>query len=137
MKKDIPIHKVTDIAICIVPREDEDDSDPEALWDCYLLNLKEESIKDVIIVSHGYGTEDKAELKTGHLRYYIEFIPAKSYYKIEQIQVKLFNITHEFDVTFVLADYMFDKKFVFVEGSIDRKHLTVIPLLHQKGVMIR
>ena len=41
MKKDIPQHKVEDLAIAIVPDEGEE------LWSTYVINLKEETIKSV------------------------------------------------------------------------------------------
>jgi hypothetical protein len=55
MKKDIPQHKVEDLAIAVVPREEVIINPEEDLWDTYIINLKDEKIKSVLIASHGYG----------------------------------------------------------------------------------
>ena len=54
MMKDIPNHKVEDIAIAVAPRP-EGEPDREMFWDSYLVNLKEEPISNVLINSRGYG----------------------------------------------------------------------------------
>ena len=48
--KDIPSLRVTDLAIAIVPRQDE-----EELWDVYIINFKDEPIGSVFVNSRGYG----------------------------------------------------------------------------------
>ena len=140
MKKDIPNHKVEDLAIAIVPREEP--SDPieikeEDLWDTYILNLKEETLKSVLISSHGYGKVDGEEIKTTKLRHFFEEIGPLQILKIEPIPTKLFQLANEYWVSFQLDGYMYDKKYVFVEGSIEPFNFTLIPFLNKKGVMIR
>ena len=51
MKKDIPELKVEDLAIAIVPREEVIVNPEEDLWDTYIINLKDEKIKSVLIAS--------------------------------------------------------------------------------------
>jgi hypothetical protein len=133
MKTDIPQHKVTDLAIAIVPRVDKDDE----LWDTYLINMKEVAIKSVLISSKGYGEKDGEEIKTTTLRHFFEEVGPQRAVQIEPIQSKLFNITNEYWISFVERDYMYDKKYVFVIGSIDTSNFTRIPLIEKKGVMIR
>ena len=41
MKKDIPKHKVEDLAIAIVPRKEVIINPEEDLWDTYIINLKD------------------------------------------------------------------------------------------------
>jgi hypothetical protein len=53
MKKDIPELKVEDVAIAIVPRQE--DKESEVLWDSYIVNFKEEPISSVLVNSKGYG----------------------------------------------------------------------------------
>lgn len=134
MKKDIPIHKVEDVALAIVPREDLEEED---LWDTYIVNLKESAIKSVLISSKGYGEVEGETLKTTTLRHFFEEIESTTAVQIEPIQSKLFHLTHEYWISFVYEDYMFDKKYIFVEGSIDEAHFTTIPLINKKGVMIK
>lgn len=136
MKKDIPNLKVEDLAIAIVPRE-EWNAEEQDLWDVYILNLKEESIKSVLVSSKGYGAIKGEKMRTTVLRHFFEEIAPRSFQQIEPIQTKLFDLTNEYWVSFVFDDYMYDKKYVFVKGSITENNFTTIPFLSQKGVMIR
>jgi hypothetical protein len=136
MKKDIPIYKVEDLAIAIVPRDEQMKHEDE-LWDVYLLNMKEDSITSVLVNSRGYGPINGEKRRTTILRHFFEEIGPKACVQIEPIQVKLFNLTNEYWVSFVHDGYMYDKKYVFVRGSIEESHFTTIPYLNKKGVMIR
>jgi len=133
MKADIPQHKVMDLAIAVIPRKDE----KEEMWDTYLINLKEEAIKSVLISSKGYGKLNGEEMKTTTLRHFFEEIGPKQVVQIEPIQTKLFDLTNEYWVSFVQNEYMYDKKYVFVIGSIVSSNFTKIPLLERNGVMIK
>ena len=95
MKKDIPQHKVQDLAIAIVPGDKD-----ENLWDTYIINLKDEPIKSVLINSRGYGELEGEEIKTTVLRHFFEEIGPLQIAKIEPIQTKLFNIANEYWVSF-------------------------------------
>ena len=130
MKKDIPNLKVEDLAIAIVPRDEE-------LWDSYVINLKEEPIQSVLINSRGYGEVDGEPIKTTVLRHFFEEIGPLQIKKIEPIQTKLFEITNEYWVSFRFEGYMYDKKYVFVKGSIAEFNFTTIPFINERGVMIR
>lgn len=133
MKKDIPQHKVEDIAIAIVPRDGED----AEFWDAFLVNLKDESIKNVLIASTGYGEVSGEKMKTTTLRHFFDEIGPLSCIMIEPVQTKLFNLTNEYWISFVQNDYMYDKRYVFVNGSIDSANFSMVPFLGLKGVMIR
>ena len=135
MMKDIPNLKVEDVAIAIAPRESK--SDDEQLWDSYLINLKEEPLKNVLINSRGYGELDGEKMKTTVLRHFFEEIGPLEIVKIEPIQSKLFNLTNEYWISFTHEGHMFDKKYVFVKGSIQEDNFTTIPFVNLKGVMIR
>lgn len=135
MKKDIPQLKVENVAIAVVPRIEE--GEETELWDTYILNLKDESIKSVLISSKGYGDIEGEKMKTTVLRHFFEEIEPSSWVKVEPIQTKLFAITNEYWVSFVEKDYMYDKKYVFVKGSITASNFTKVPLINRKGVMIK
>ncbi len=132
MKKDIPQHRVEDLAIAIVPGEKDDD-----LWNTYILNLRDEPITSVLINSRGYGEMEGEEIKTTILRHYFEEIGPLEIKIIEPIQTKLFGITNEYWVSFNYDGYMYDKKYVFVQGSISEINFTLIPFINKRGVMIR
>lgn len=132
MKRDIPELKVEDVAVAIVPRQGD-----EALWDSYLINLKEEHIENVLVNSRGYGEFKGDKVKTTILRHFFEQITPQTIIKIEPIQVKLFGLTNEYWVSFSYHGHLYDKKYVFVRGSIDKANFTSIPYTNWKGVMIR
>ena len=130
MKKDIEIRKVQDVAIAIIPKDEE-------FWDVFLINLQDVSLRNVIVNSNGYGNIDGKYLKTTTLRYFYERIPPNTSVKVEPIQQKLLNITNEFWVSFQMSDYLYDKKYVFVSGSLNEMNFTTIPFHEVKGVMIQ
>lgn len=134
MKKDIPVRKVEGVALAIIPRNEDLAED---LWDTYIVNLKNQPLKSVLVSSKGYGEDQGESLKTTTLRHFFEEIKAEAAVKVEPIQTKLFHLTHEYWISFVQEDYMFDKKFIFVKGSIDEAHFTTIPLVNKRGVMIK
>jgi len=130
MKKDIPQHKVQDLAIAVVPHDDE-------MWNCYVINLKDEPISNVLINSRGYGERTGEVVKTTVLRHFFEEIGPLQILKIEPIPVNLFELTNEYWVSFSYGGYMYDKKYLFVPGSLNEVNFTLIPFLNTKGVMIR
>lgn len=132
MKKDIPILKVTDIVVAVVPRPDE-----EEFWDVYLINLKQLPILSVLINSVGYGEVEGEKVKTTTMRYFFDEIPGEHCIKIEPIMKNLLSIANEYWISFSYDGYLYDKRYIFVEGSIDEMNFTNVPLLNMKGVMIR
>ena len=132
MMKDIPDLRVRDLAIAIVPRQDE-----EGLWDVYIINFKDEPIGSVFVNSRGYGELEGEKIRTTTLRHFFEQINPLEMEQIEPIQAELFELTNEYWVSFMYNGDMYDKKYVFVKGSIDEMHFTTIPFLDRKGVMIK
>lgn len=132
MKKDIKIPKVTDLALVAIPNEDNDIKD----WDVLLVNLRKKAISNVLIASKGYGTAEGKPVKTSTLRKYFEKIDSNEFVSLEIIRPNLIDIANEFWVSFWSNGQMYDKKFVFVEASIDKKHLTTVPVINKRGVMI-
>ena len=135
MKKDIPIIKVEKVGIAIVPKDIHNLKDE--LWDVYLINLRPDPIRSVLINSKGYGTLHEQKVETTILRHFFEEIEGQTAVKIEPIQPKLFSIANEYWVSFSADKYMYDRKFVFVPGSISVSNLTAIPIVGDKGIMIK
>ncbi|MFT4663835.1 MAG: hypothetical protein ACI8YQ_003885 [Polaribacter sp.] len=132
MKKDIPQHKVEDLAIAIVPSGKGDE-----MWDSYVINLRDEIIQSVLINSKGYGEMDGERKETSVLRHFFETLGPLAIAKIEPIPAKLFELTNEYWVSFKHDGYMYDKKYIFVRGSIAEANFTLIPFINKRGVMIR
>jgi len=134
MKRDITIRKVEDLAMAIVPRNDDINDD---LWDVYIINLKNEPIKAVLINSKGYGKIDGDKRETAVFRHFYEEIAPQSAEKVEAIIKKVFQLTNEFWVSFSFDNYLFDKKYVFVRGVQDEQLFTDVPLIDRRGIMIK
>lgn len=132
MMKDIPNLKVQDLAIAIVPRQEE-----KELWDVYIINFKDEPLGSVFVNSRGYGELEGEKIRTTTLRHFFEQLAPLDMKQIEPIQTELFGLTNEYWVSFMYNGNMYDKKYVFVKGSIDEMHFTTIPFLDRKGVMIK
>ena len=138
MLKDIPRIEVIDIAIAIMPAEDEEQSPKEgALWNVYILNLKKVPIDNVIVSSKGYGSLNGEMVKTSTLRQFLGTIAPNTYMQVEAIQEKVFGLNNEYLVSFYIKSEIFDKKFVFLPETIKEDFFTNVPILNRKGVMIR
>jgi hypothetical protein len=130
MKKDIPQLKVTDIAVAMLPAED------DSFWDVFLLNLKDESILNVLVSSRGFGLKDGEKVSTTQLRYYYEAIEALNATKIEPVDKELFFLSHEYWVSFQYNGDMYDRKYTFVPGSLSEENFVQLPIIEKKGVLI-
>jgi hypothetical protein len=106
--KDINQPKVEDIAIAAVPHPNDLTGADE--WYIYLVNLKPDAIKNVLISSRGYGTVKNEEIKTSELRHHIEELPAKSFARVEPIMDELFKLNNQYWVSFYLNGMLYDKK---------------------------
>jgi hypothetical protein len=132
MKKDIPQLKVEDLAIAIVPSQED-----ASVWDTYIINLKVEPIHNVLISSSGYGEIDGEKRNTATARYFLERIDALDLHLIEPIQEELFVLTNEYWVSFQYDGQMYDRRFMFVPGSLHEINFMRIPFLEREGVMMR
>jgi hypothetical protein len=133
MKADLPENKVEDIAVAVVLMSET----PEVKnWNVYLINLKNESITNVLVTSKGYGEKDGIAVKTSLLRHSIGDVSQQSAAAIEAIDPQVFGLTNEYWVSFYLGKEIFDKKFIFLPESIVDSNLIKIPVLNQPGVMI-
>lgn len=134
MIKDIPVPEVNDIAVAVIPEEDENE---ELAWSVYLLNLKDTPIEGVLVSSKGYGELNGEQIKTSTLRHFLDTLQPKSYAKIEPIMENVFPLNNEYWVSFYLNNLIYDKKFIFLPETIRQDFFVKIPLINKKGVMIR
>ena len=124
------------MAIAIAPRQSFEE-DHDLFWDVFIINLKTESISDVLINSRGYGERDGEEIRTSEFRFYFEILEPQKAIPIEQLQVDLLDLTSEYWVSFKYKSYMFDKRYIFVRGALDKINFTEIPFIGKRGVMIK
>jgi len=133
MKKDIDLPEVKDVGIAIIPESENGITH----WFVYIINFRSDDISHVIIASSGYGVIDGRKKETTVLRYHLDHLEAGSYRKLEYILEDAFQLTNQFWVSFYEGSTLFDKKFIFVPESIHELNLVMIPVVEQRGVIIR
>lgn len=133
MKKDLPENIVEDIAIAVVL----ENATPETkTWNVYLVNLKNETIKTVLVTSKGYGLKEGEKVKTSILRHSIGDVEARDYALIELIDEQVFGLTNEYWLSYYINEQIYDKKFIFLPESIVETNMIRVPILNKPGVMI-
>jgi hypothetical protein len=134
MKKDLPENIVEDVAMAVVLINET----PEVKnWTVYVVNLKDQEIRDVLISSKGYGEKDGRMVKTSILRHFLGNIPAQSFKGVEAIDTAVFGLTNEYWLSYYIGKTIYDKKFIFLPESIVDENLIRIPLVNKPGVMIK
>ena len=132
MKKDIVFPEVEDIAVAVV-------QEIEGLDEYFvaLINLKFVDIKNVLIVSNGYGLVNEKKVKTSTLRNFFDEVKKQDYIKIEPIQKEVFGLTNEFWISFTLNNQMYDEQFIFPPETIVESNFVQVPIVEKRGVMIK
>ncbi|WP_034060660.1 hypothetical protein [Lacinutrix jangbogonensis] len=131
MKKDIQIPIVEGVYIAVV--NEYNDIYKTQDWNAYIINDKDIDLEMVLIVTSGYN-EDKM---TSIFRKKLDFLPKKSYAKIELMQEDLFALNNQFKLTFFEGNKMFDKTYTFRKNTINLKALQVLPLMEARGVLVK
>ena len=133
MRKDIHIPKVEGVSMAVVKETD----DVNAEWGVYLINNKSIDLKDIIIVSKGYGTINNEEIKTSTLRHFFDDLRTNSFQKVEKIMPEVFGLNNEYMLTFYIDGVIYDRKYIFVPDSVLEDNLIQIPLIDRPGILIR
>ncbi|RZS99203.1 hypothetical protein [Aquimarina brevivitae] len=131
MKKDIEIPVVKDVYVAVVHEWNAEFLSQD--WNAYLINDKEIPIEGVLVVTKGY----QGDRKTSLLRHGLGTVAAKSAAKIEVIQEELLAFTNEFTVTFFAEGKLYDKKYIFRKHSINENAMQELPVLDQRGVLVK
>jgi hypothetical protein len=128
--------KVENVAVAIVEETNEFD---EKVFYAYLLNLRDDIMEGIIVTSTGYGENASTgeRVKTSVLRHSLEVLLPNEAAKIEPIMEDVLGLANEFWVSFWVNDDMYDKKFVFLPETISAEKMKIIPILGQKGIMIK
>lgn len=136
MREELLGPKVENVAIVVAKEKGEENA---AIYNVYLLNLRDDIMEGIIITSKGYGEnpETGEKIKTSTLRHCLEVMLPNEAAKIEPIMEDVFFLANEYWVSFWVDDVMYDKKFIFVPGSIDDDNMIEIPQLGTKGVLIK
>jgi len=131
LKKDIEIPIVENVYVAVVKEWNDEFGGYD--WNAYIINDQDIPIEMVLVVTKGYNTEKKTSL----LRHGIGTVNAKSSAKIEMIQEELFAMNNEFSVTFFAEGKLFDKKYIFRKNTINENAFRDLPVIEQRGVLVK
>jgi hypothetical protein len=136
MREELLGPKVENVAIAII---EESNELGESNFYAYLMNFRDDIMEGIIITSTGYGENATTgeKVKTSTLRHSLEVLLPNEAAKIEPVMEEVFGLANEFWVSFWVNDDMYDKKFVFLPETISVKNMKLIPILNQKGIMIK
>ena len=135
MKKDIIIPKVENVYVAAVSEWNDDFQ--ENSWYAYLINDTDETLEMAIVVSRAYGLIDGEQRKTGIFRHAFKEVTPKSFIKVELLENNVLQLNNEFLVSFFIGNQLFDKAFVFKTNTINSKATTEIPVMNQRGILLK
>ena len=136
MREELMGPKVEAVAFAVVQQLNEDN---EKVYYVYILNLRVDIMEGIIVTSQGYGMNVNTgeKIRTSKLRHSLEVLLPNEAAKIEPIMEEVFGLSNEYWVSFWVEDVLYDKKFVFLAESISEENMKMLPLIGEKGVMIR
>lgn len=136
MLKDIPQLRMEAFGVAMVPVNGAESSKMTD-WECYLLNLKDDPVLDVLITAQGFGNVEGEHRQSSTLRYYYGEIEPQAAVMLELVPANLTGLTNSYWISFKYQGHMYDRKFTFVPDSLNKVFLTRIPIVNQKGILIR
>ncbi len=134
MRKDIEIPEVKNVAVAVVSEESIWKKDD---WYVYMVNLGNEVLKNILVVSRGYGEINNEKINTSTLRQHFDELGPQQFLKIEPIMEEVFGVTNEYWISFYIGDKIFDKQYIFLPETIKKEHFTKVPVVNKPGVMIK
>ena len=136
MREELRGPKVEGVAFAVVQQLNEEN---EKIYNVYIVNLREDIMEGIIVTSQGYGNNVSTgeTIRTSKLRHRLEVLMPNEAAKIEPIIEEVFGLSNEYWVSFWAEDVLYDKKFVFVAESISESNMKMLPIIGEKGVMIK
>lgn len=136
MREELLGPKVEGVAFAVVEQLNEEN---EKVYNVYLLNLRDDIMEGIIVTSQGYGINVNTgeTVRTSKLRHSLELLLPNEAAKIEPIIEEVFGLSNEYWISFWVNEVLYDKKFVFLAESISQENMKVLPIIGEKGVMIK
>lgn len=136
MREELLGPKVEGVAFAVVEQLNEEN---EKVYNVYLINLRDDIMEGIIVTSQGYGNNVNTgeTVRTSKLRHSLELLLPNEVAKIEPIIEEVFGLSNEYWISFWVNDVLYDKKFVFLAESISQENMKVLPIIGEKGVMIK
>jgi hypothetical protein len=135
MRADIVIPKVENVFMAAVQEWNDDFMDK--VWYVFLINDSDHDLESVMVVSKAFGTLDGEMKKTSLLRHAYVKVPSVSAGTIERIEQSVFAVNNEFMVTYFIGNTLYDKKFIFRKNTINERATEEVPILWQRGVVVK
>lgn len=132
MKKDIPVLKVENLAIAVIPKE----NDPD-FWEVYVINLEEAPIKSVLITAKAFGEINGEQRQSAMMRYFFEEMGALDVQFLEHLPTALTDLTNEYWVSYSYDNNLWDKRLLILPGSFDPINFIPIPFIEREGILKR
>lgn len=124
MRKDIIIPPANHIALIAV-------QDETGAWMMHIGNQSNETIKNIMITSHG---SDTAGVSSSTLRHFIEVLEPKTHVPFETIVEEVFVLNNSFFVTYYIGNTIYDKEYIFEANSIDPSQTVWVELMQCRGI---
>ena len=136
MREELKGPTVENVGVAVIQQVNELN---EKVYYVYLLNFREDIMEGIMITSKGFGENANSgeRVETSMLRHSLEVLLPNEAAKIEPIMEEVFGLANEYWVSFWADDVMYDKKFVFLPETISEENMKLIPILGEKGGMIR
>ena len=132
MKKDINIPEVKNVTFAIIRKKNEAN---EFIWEVHLINNNDTLLKNILVMSRGFGEKNGEKIETSTLRHFFDEVAPNNTLKIEPIDPKLFALNNEYGLSYYMNNEMFYKKFTFTPAAMDEIHLTKIDKLDAEGIL--
>ena len=135
MRKDITIPEVSGVFMAAV--QDWSDDFMQNVWNVYLVNVNDEPLSNIMVVSKAFGTIDGEMRKTSMLRHAYMDIASNAAHKVEMIEDSVLALNNEFMVTFFIGKTLYDRKFIFRANLLKPDNTEEVPVLNKPGVIVR
>lgn len=130
MRKDIPIHEVTEVGLALVPEKHPEHGE---IWAAHLVNLKDDPLRNVIVNVEGREVGDNTR-RTATMRYHIPEILPLSAHPIEVILPEVMAVNNQFWISFSHQNYLYDKKIIVPHDAGTMMPRVGLPVLHCNGL---
>ncbi|MFD1553062.1 hypothetical protein DNU06_12090 [Putridiphycobacter roseus] len=137
MRKDIKLPKVENVGVAVIQEQNEEKT--ALVYNVYLINFSDQKLTNLLISSKGYGINQAngESVKTSVLRHSLGTVEPGGFVKIEPIMDTVFGLNNEYWVSYYIDSKIFDKKYIFLPETIKEENLIKVPIINEKGVLIK
>jgi hypothetical protein len=108
MLKDLNFDPVTDVRLAIAKTPEKTG---ESTFYLYLINGKQEALKNVLVMTEAAENEDGSGRKTSKLRHFIEHIDPMHSIKVETVDPAVLGFYNRIWLSFYLDEQIYDRRY--------------------------